>query len=219
MVLTILPMLVSCSTTKKSNPLSKLAEICNIGRNTKEVSGNLLIKARSKEAKGQFPAAIKVNKAQKTMILEVTNLVGGPIASIKVSNEKFLIKTFGKKKQVAKGSISWGGIPLIWSLDLFLGKIPCPSLVNPDVKVKLSDTPDWQLLATIKDETYRYKIGIYEGAAWPEELLWSNNKKKESVHFWFSDPDGESMSPKKWRVKSSKNGEVRVKWRDRRVQY
>src|SRR6185295_6528848 len=116
------------STKELSDPKLLMADACEPGQHSQTVTGSVWMNAQSKDAKGQFPANV-VAKAPDSLTLEVVNLVGGTHAPITVAGKKYTIEVPDKngKNQKREGQNSWGGIPLKWASDLFLGRIPCPS--------------------------------------------------------------------------------------------
>lgn len=223
-VLVFLSNCATLSSQKKSDPAYWLSRACEPGRTVQKVTGSVWLKAQSKEASGQFPASVEA-LAPDSLRMEVTNLVGGTEALITVSRDEFTIETPGKKKaapQTQKGYGSWGGIPLRWANDLFLGKIPCPSATSfgtlrPErigedgVKVEVPES------LGLAPETFEYHFRVWAGEAWPDSLLWSRQGAMPvRVEFKFDDPEDITRSPKKWEAKSER-GEVKVRWRDRNV--
>ena len=198
-----------------------LAHACEPGSPTKSVKGSVWLKVKSKDASGQFPAWVDA-KSPDQLRLEVTNPLGGTEAVITVSQNSYEIQNGKKHTQVEKGYGSWGGIPLEWATDLFLGKIPCPS------KESLSDatyavSPEGSLTVAIAgslqgaEQRYEYRFRSWGGAPWPEALTWERRGSLAmKVEFKFDDPDETTHSPKKWEAKSIQ-GEVKARWRERDV--
>ena len=171
----------------------------------------------SKEAKGSFPAQVKAT-APDHVILEVTNLLGGREALIQVADGQYSVDVPSKKGQAARkttGSGSWGGIPLRWASDLFLGRVPCPNQAHP-LNLRVEDSGD--LVAEGDGERFVYHFRKWAGKAWAESLHWEKlNQPSLAVDFKFDDPEDKSGAPKKWEAKSSR-GEVKVRWRDLQIQ-
>lgn len=213
---------ISCSHAPPRRTLDAqelLAHVCSVGRETKSVKGTVWMKVKSKEASGQFPAAIDA-EAPGTLRLEVTNLVGGTEAIITIRDQKYQIEVPDKAKRTASGYGSWAGIPLTWATDLFLGYIPCPIGTGSKVK-KLSVNGDGMLVAETNasisgaEEVFTYTFGEAEEKPWPKALHWERKGNFGAiVEFQFEDPDKKSLSPQKWEARSS-FGQVKIKWRDR----
>jgi hypothetical protein len=210
------------STKELSDPKYLVAQACEPGTSSQEVKGSIWMKAQSKDASGQFPANVTA-KAPDNLTLEVVNLLGGTQAIITVEGKKYTILVPDKngKNRKREGQGSWGGIPLNWASDLFLGKIPCPSRESL-VSARLSVSPDHDLIvevpasgaASAGGEKFVYSFRSWGGKAWPERLHWEHAGTQATVDFKFDDPEDKTHSPRKWEAKSAQ-GEVKVRWRDR----
>jgi hypothetical protein len=203
---------------KPADPKSYFNSACGIGQTTKSVSGTVWLKAKSKEASGQFPADVKAD-ASGNLHLEVTNLLGGTEATIVIENNSYRIDSPKRKMKAQTGYDSWGGIPLRWASDLFLGRIPCPS----DAGAKLSMDKDGELSVLTEEgikgpaEQYVYKFKSWAGKPWPESLHWERKGAMAmQVDFSFDDPDDSTGSPRKIEAKSP-HGDVKIRWRERNV--
>jgi hypothetical protein len=191
---------------------------CDPGKNIQSVNGHLWIKADSKEVSGQFPADIQATSTQQLKMV-VTNLLGGTLGVISISGNHYeIIEGSGLKGKKAEGSGSWGGIPLRWASDLFLGKIPCPSITALN-QYKLSTTLEDELVIESEDQKFVFRFKTHQGKPWPEALHWERLKERvTSVDFSFSNPHEKTKSPQRWEAKSSL-GAVKVRWRDQEIQY
>jgi hypothetical protein len=201
------------------DPKLLIADACEPGSHSQSVKGSIWMKAKSKDASGQFPANV-VAKAPSTLTLEVVNLIGGTQAIISVEGKNYTITVPDKSGQNKKreGRDSWGGIPLNWASDLFLGRIPCPSEASLS-NARLSVSPEHELVVEVADasspEKFVYAFRKWGGKAWPERLHWERTGTLQAaVDFKFDDPEDRTHSPRKWEAKSSQ-GEVKVRWRDR----
>jgi hypothetical protein len=210
--------------TQTESPDALLNYACRPGMTNQTVTGTVWMKAQSKDASGQFPASI-LAKAPDHLKLEATNLLGQTQAVISIEGKNYSVDVMtskGMKKQ-GQGHNSWGGIPLQWATDLFLGKIPCPDLSSPqNLKLSVSSSGDFTVQtpggANIDPETFIYHFRTWDGHPWPESLHWERKGVfSNQVDFKFNDPDLKNNSPKKWEAKSP-HGEVKVRWRDRQIQ-
>lgn len=215
----------SCSTVPKGaagDPKALLSQACAPGKGTTGVTGSVWLKAASKEAKGQFPAAVNA-QSPATLRLEITNLVGGTEAVITVEGQRYAIQVPGKNQRSEQGQGSWGGIPLRWSTELFLGRVPCPNpgeLEGADVAVDEDGVLTVETRSSLQGqgEKFVYRFRSWNGGRWPVSLHWEKKGPlATSVEFKFDDPEDRTASPRKWEAKSSQ-GEVKVRWRDRDVQ-
>ncbi len=203
-------------------PPEKLYELaCRPGKSVKSVRGSTWLRAKSSEASGQFPAEV-VADSPNQLKLEVTNLVGGTEAVITVKGEKYQIKVPNKKERSESGYGSWGGIPLHWATELFLGRVPCPQVSGAE-QLRLSRNEEGELVVEVPPslkgakETFVYRFRNWEGKAWPEALHWEREGTlSASVDFKFDDPEADTLSPRKWEARSQQ-GEVKVRWKDRDV--
>lgn len=203
------------------DPKDLLIQACDPGKAIRTSKGSVWIKAKSKEASGQFPAVVQVN-GPESLKMEVTNLVGGTEAFITVEGKHYTIKVPGKKNASSEGSDSWGGIPLRWATELFLGRVPCPPQAErKTAQVVLTPKGELQVSAraTLEHDAEKYVFTFkkWEGREWPEGLHWERlGSVPVSVDFKFDDPEEGTHSPKKWEAKSDR-GEVKVRWKDREV--
>ena len=202
----------------EKNPDNLMNKACGTGRDLQRAQGSVWLKAHSKEASGQFPAAVDAT-APGNLKLEVTSLLGGTEAVIRVAGDHYSVKSARSKVQNQEGNGSWGGIPLHWSSDLFLGRFPCPTgvkattAINADGDLVIETAPSLQG----DSEKFIYHFREWNGGPWPEALRWERTGAfSSSVDFKFDDPEDGTGSPQKWEAKSSQ-GEVKVKWKDRNV--
>ncbi len=203
--------------TKDRDPELLLNEVCKQGADVQEVRGSVWLKAKSLEASGQFPATV-VAKAPDQLQLEVTNLLGGTEATIKISGNQFSIDIPHKKSRPAQETGSWGGIPLRWALDLFLGRIPCPKTSQIKPKLLTHSEKDELSVETL-DEKFIYHFKNWGNSPWVDSLRWEKSGSVPmKVEFHFESPldaqGGTDSSAGKWEAKSTR-GEVRVRWKDR----
>ena len=210
---------------KAEDPQKLIVQACAPGSLVKSVKGSAWMKLQSKEVSGQFPANV-ISQGPEDLRLEVTNLLGGTEAVITVQGRHYEVNVPSKKKgtkaQKEEGSGSWGGIPLQWATDLFLGRIPCPAAtVLSGSKISVGDSGDLtvETPASLEHEVekYVYHFRKWEGTPWPESLHWERQGAfANAVDFKFDDPEDKTRSPKKWEAKSSR-GEVKVRWKDRDI--
>lgn len=207
--------------TLERDPKALLAQVCSPGRDVGAVQGSVWLKAKSKEASGQFPGMVQV-KAPASLRLEVTNMLGGTEAVLTVDGPRYSIDVPNHENRSQKGSHSWGGIPLRWATELFLGRIPCPAEVSVrDARLSLDRegalVVETQPSVESESERYVYRLRQLADRVWPEALHWEKKGAfSTSVDFKFEDPEEGTGSPKKWEARSEQ-GEVKTRWRDRTV--
>lgn len=207
--------------SKDTDPKDLMAAVCEPGQLITEAKGQVWMKASSEEASGQFPSLV-LAKEPDELRMEVTNLLGGTEARITVDGLRYEIEIPGKKTETLKGYGTWGGIPLRWAADLFMGRFPCPRDAA-DVPVESRITEDAELVAEVPasvagdTEVFTYRFRSWGGRPWPEALTWERKGTfGVTVEFEFNDPEDGTRSPLKWQARS-KQGEVRVRWRDRKL--
>lgn len=204
-----------------SDPRNLLLQACKPGGQIKSAQGSAWLKGNVQNSLGnhhsaQFPAEVVV-QAPSTLYLEAHNLLGGVEARISVEGQIFKLETPDRGKTIEKRRGSWGGIPLEWATDLFLGKIPCPS-ASSLAHARLSLSPEGQLWVQILDpskgetQKFIYSFGIWQEKPWAEQLHWE--KQGVSIDFKFFDPEEMTGSPMRWEAKSSQ-GEIQMRWKDR----
>lgn len=197
---------------------------CQPGAKVRTVQGSVSLKAKSKEISGSLPASIKVT--QDSLNLEVMNLLGGTEAVIVVQDRNYSIQVpnrkTGKNDVRQMGKDTWGGIPLRWATELFLGRVPCPNGARQNSANAVAGSsilPDGGLVVADSktNETYTYHFKTVKGIPWPESLHWEQKGDKPLVvDFKFENPDPESFAPQKWDAKSAA-GEIYVRWKERQV--
>jgi hypothetical protein len=206
------------------DPRALLNQACLPGMDVKSVKGSVWLKAKSKDASGQFPAIVDAPSADR-LKLEVTNLLGGTEAILSVEGRRYKIEVPKKKGRSEEGESYWGGIPLQWANALFLGRIPCPdATIAKDAA--LSRGPEGELIVETPKtldrlpERFVYRMRSIEGGYWPESLHWERKGIAGSapiiVDFSFEDPEAKTRSPQKWEAKGSQ-GEVKVRWKERQA--
>lgn len=183
---------------------------CGLGQANQAVKGTVWMKLDSRDAKGQFPASVDAVSPDR-VTLEVTNLLGSREALIQVDRGSYTVDVPSRGKQAghhAVGVGSWGGIPLRWASELFLGRIPCPAENTVD---RIETTSDGDLVAETKTDKFTYHFRQWAGHAWAESLHWDGQGTQ--VDFKFDDPEDKTGSPRKWEAKSAR-GEVKLRWKD-----
>lgn len=169
------------------------------------------MKVSSDDARGQFPANVLVQDPQQ-LDLEITNLLGGTEATVTVRGDKYRVVKGGKESRSWQGTGTWGGIPLRWASELFLGRFPCPA-PQEQAKARVSIEGDDQLRVDVGSETYVYSVKEWSGKMWAFELEWmTKGSPGGDLKFEFAEPEDVTGSPLDWTAKSSK-GEVRVRWK------
>lgn len=202
------------TTISREQGLEAWRSLCLVPHATEQVvSGSVYLRARSFEdstQSGQFSADVRASRADG-LRLQILNPLGGREAEIRVTPEAVWIN--GKRSLGEKTSASWGGIPLRYALELFLGIPPCPKLAeSAEISVEDTDT----LVARSGSETYRYRVKRWVNGYYPSWVQWQP-QTGAAIEFLFEDVDSAAHYAKKWEAKGA-SGEVKVKWRERRLQ-
>ncbi|OFZ82733.1 MAG: hypothetical protein A2583_05175 [Bdellovibrionales bacterium RIFOXYD1_FULL_53_11] len=203
---------------KNADALKTLENACRFGKDLKTVRGTAIVTAKSKDASGRFSALVEA-AGTNSLKLEITNILGGTEALITINNGRYSIKLADGKSKPVSGNGSWGGIPLNWASNLFIGRFPCPE--RPEDLEKPEWTADGHLRVSTKAslhgdaEIFLYRFRKHDDSGWPESLRWERKGVfGVSVEFVFDNPEKTTGAPLKWQARS-KLGEVGVKWRER----
>ncbi len=213
----------STPSAKRSDPAYLFEQACTPGRSNIKVTGSVWMMAKSKDASGQFPASVQAEEPGK-LRLEVTNLIGGTEALILIEKNRYDVQLPAKGKGKKSGSRnqsgvgSWGGIPLRWATELFLGRIPCPSAPASALRMTAPEA-DRLVITEVIDggtqEIFEYRLRDYAGGLWPAEAAWERTGVQAAkVTFKFEEPGERDRSPKRWEA-ASDQGEVKVRWKER----
>jgi hypothetical protein len=202
---------------KGADPQFLLKSVCESGQGVRSILGSVRMSLQSPEASGKFSASIEVSSDPPHLRLEAMHPLGGTEAVITIDGDRYTVQS-KENEPPRKGSGSWNGIPILWAHELFLGKLPCPT-VKGGGRLHLSVTDGDELVVEIKKgdvrlERYVYLMGRFRQKPWPTWLRWETGNRQ--VEFRFSDPEERTRSPLQWEAKSS-SGEVKVYWRDREV--
>jgi len=105
-----------------------------------ELSGEILVHSNTSEFKGSYPASVHFSK-DKTFSMEVTNIIGGTVVSLKGDPSAVEIESPGHPKMNRKGIGQYMGLPIPMFEQLLHGDLPCPDsavtngFLNNDIKV------------------------------------------------------------------------------------
>jgi hypothetical protein len=188
-------------------------------RAPRAVIGSVWMKAKSKEASGQFPATVQVKAIPARPLelrLEVTQLLGARAALIEIRGNEFKVET-PKQGSVKRKASSWGGIPLDWASQLFLDRFPCPGEQD-------FGTLRWHWLSESElegrpasgDVIWKFKFRKWNLKPWVESVFWQEAPGK-ILEVTRDDPDPNEGWARRWEA-SSASGQVKVRWKDRKIQ-
>jgi hypothetical protein len=203
-----------------------LSTTCQTGQENKQITGTVWLKTNSKTINGQFNAAVFV-KSPNELKLEVSNFLGGTVASINVTADRYEVVRGPGEPLSAAGIDSWAGIPLRWAYELFSGKFPCPPRSSSLV---LGEENENLLSIQVRDEKFGSQKYVYkyrkiqndrnnETQPWPESLHWETQSDREighkfTVDFKFDQPEFNTLSPLAWEARS-REGTIKIKWKER----
>ena len=121
----------------------------NFQKISAELSGEVVMKATTKEFKGQYPASIHF-EANGVFSMEVTNIIGGTLLGLHGSPQGINIEVPSKPRYNRKNVNYYLGLELEILMQLLHGDLPCP-LAGPlgrNVKVEgttiLAESPTWK---------------------------------------------------------------------------
>jgi hypothetical protein len=192
-----------------------ISNLCPVQGSVQSVEGRVWMKAKSKEASGQFPAIVQAS-AQKGLRLEVTQLMGARAALIEIRGQDFKVET-PQQGSVSKKAKSWGGIPLEWASSLFLNGLPCPDVSAGNGSWKWGFDAQGRLKGSDSQgtEVWLYSITQRQSRTFVEKVTRERGGKVE-FELTREDPDPEDGWARRWEIKSGV-GEVKVRWRDRKA--
>lgn len=168
------------------------------------------MKAKSKEASGQFPANVQVSESAG-LRMEVTQLMGARAALIEIRGSDFKVET-PKQGSVSKKAKSWGGIPLEWATALFLDRVPCPE--GGEWNWAFNSEQELVGKRASGPEEWKYKIVERMGRPFVEAVRLEQSEQ-QAFELKREDPDPSDGWARRWEIKSAV-GEVKVRWRDRK---
>lgn len=218
-------MLAGCSTAQRGRDLSWLKDAAEASRlicsprpgGPASVQGTLWMKAKSKEASGQFPASVQASP-DKGLRIEVTQLMGARAALIEIRGQDFKIET-PQQGAVSRKARSWGGIPLEWASALFMDRVPCPDPGLPGVTWSLGRLPtgEGELVGRVpsRSESWKFAISDRNGRLFVDSMR-LERAGLQLIELKREDADPDDLWALKWEIKSPA-GEVKVRWRERKV--
>jgi hypothetical protein len=177
------------------------------------------MKAKSKEASGQFPASVLVKSSPSSPLelrLEIKSLLGARAALIEVRGSDFKIET-PENGTVTRKASSWGGIPLEWASQLFLDRFPCPSSNElKSLKWKWLGSEEIEGKPLVGDVIWRFKLTRWNFKPWVESVFWQKAAGK-TLEVKRYDPDPQEGWAQRWEA-ISPSGQVKIRWKGRKSQ-
>ncbi len=181
-------------------------------RGARAISGNLIVRANTREFKGQHPASVRF-EPNGSFVLEVTHLLGGTLLRLKGEGETFDIEAPSKPEANRKGVSRYLGIEVPVLGGLLLGDLPCPAGwrdATPRIdgaKILLESGPWRWSYSRALDHAERIPYAI---ELTPRGLPDPESRIELSIDDW----DREAGFARKVRVRTGE-GELKWTWRNR----
>lgn len=212
----------ACSTapskTERDDPAALVKGVCAMEGAPREVRGSVWMKAKSKEASGQFPATVQARAMPSSPLelrLEVTQLLGARAALIEIRGNEFKVET-PKNGTVNRKASSWGGIPLDWASQLFLDRFPCPEAADVErLRWRWLSEDELEGRTEGGDSLWRFKFRRWNLKPWVESVFWQKSAGK-TLEVRRDDPEPSEGWARRWEA-SSASGQVKVRWKDRKI--
>ena len=207
----------ACTTAPKTETFSEtelkqhLLKACEAGKDYTRVKGSLWAKIKSKKDELQFPATIKVENHQ--MVMEVTNLVGGREALIKIDGELFEVLSDSRPTLNQKGKGSWNQIPVNWAFKAFLGQPPCVDELAA-AKINKERSKDGVIAVSLGGEVWLYELESNGGSEHIVRLTRESQDRIKKLEIFFERFDAANGTPLSFRAVSDE-GELKIRWKDR----
>ena len=173
-------------------------------RGTRDLSGDLVMKANTKEFKGQYPASLRFEKSGQ-FTLETTNILGGTILRMTSDGKTIQILVPSKPQYNRSGIASYLGLDLSILSQLLLGDLPCPKERN-QMKV---ETEKW---------VWTFEKAVRESQGVPVKVTLLPRgivDPKLQIELLIEEWDQEQNFAKKVTVKGPE-GELKWTWRSRK---
>ena len=200
------------------DPVAAVRTACGTDGFSKEVTGSVWIKAKSREASGQFPAEVRAIAAPSKPLelqLEIKQLLGARAALIEIRGHDFKVET-PKDGAVTRKASSWGGIPLEWASQLFLDRFPCPSVSEMGtLRWRWLDSGELEGRSSSGQTVWRFKFRSWNESPWVESVFWQKSEGK-TLDVKRGDPDPQEGWAQRWEA-SSPSGHVKVRWKNRKT--
>lgn len=133
---------LSCASAPKASeaPVSRseaaawFERFCSVPEKS-EISGSLVLRSKTPEFKGQFPATVRFQKDSK-FVFEVTNIVGGTMAQLEGNSDSMSVTVTGKPHLSKRGLKQYLGIELSVLIPILRGELPCPPEAQTHAEVE-----------------------------------------------------------------------------------
>jgi hypothetical protein len=205
------------------DPKVLFQQICQMGDSIQKATGQVRIKIHSPKLSTTFSAEA-VATQNSEVHLTILDIFGGPQTSIWINPHHYLIQDLiQKEERIEKESEDWNSLPLAWSIDLFLGKIPCPENHS---SLSISVTKNQLIVASknpISSEWIYTLQWLKQGdqkTLIPQSLRWTQAThaplQKKEVEVQFESFETSTFSYKKWKAHSSQES-IECRWQERNI--
>jgi len=210
--------LSACSHVREKSeveePSQFVKQLCTTSTGAQEVSGSVWMKAKSKEASGQFPARVLARSGNE-LRLEITQLLGARAALIEIRGNDFRVET-PQDGAVSRKATSWGGIPLEWASRVFMDRLPCPAPSEiAALRWRWVNDREIEGRPQTGDQKWVFRLGSWNQKPWVKAVLWQKSSGN-ALELKREDPDTQEGWATRWEVVSSV-GEVKVRWKERKT--
>lgn len=173
------------------------------------VAGELVIRSKTREFKGQFPASVAF-ESDGSFKLEVTHVLGGTVAQLQGDGKAMRIRVPGKAKLNRDNVTHYLGLEMAVLVPLLRGELPCP-VETRGQSVKVEAEGNAMKVRTSNWDWYFYKSTAEQGEVPARIVLKSGSKQIEmNVEDW----NAEERYLRKGQLKSPE-GELKWTWRSR----
>jgi len=176
-----------------------------------EMAGSLVMKANTKEIKGQYPASLHFD-ANGPFQLEVTNIIGGTMVSIQGDPTQISIQVPSKPKFNRAGVTSYMGIETPILRQLLHGDLPCPTA---DFRKKMT-VEGSKIVLSSENWKWNFERSTPESGDVPVKvtLVSPAGEPDSGIEMTVEDWDRTKNYAKKVAVKTPE-GELKWSWRSR----
>jgi len=203
---------------ERDDPIKLIKGVCALDGAPREVIGSVWMKAKSKEASGQFPATVQARARPDEPLelrIEVNQLLGARAALIEIRGSDFKVET-SKQGSVNRKATSWGGIPLEWASQLFLDRFPCPNEQDLSrIRWRWLSESELEGRPEVGEIVWRFKFRRWNLKPWVESVFWQKAAGK-TLEVTRDDPDPSEGWARRWEASSS-SGQVKVRWKERKI--
>ena len=193
-----------------------LQKFCALPVPAHELTGDLVMKANTREFKGQYPASLHFEK-KGSFILEVTSIIGGTLLKLSGDLQSLSIDVPSKTKFNRSGIKHYLGLEMSILNQLLYGGLPCPvgserKKISVNGTEMVIDTDQWKwvfLRSTEETHSVPVRLSLYQKNA---NLTVSDDAILMNIENW----DLDAAFAKKVMI-HSREGDLKWTWRSREL--